>query len=544
MKVIIIGGSVAGITTAARLRRLNESLEIVIIERSKELFMNKPALCYYLSNMNKKIESYSFGLEEKLTSVYNMRILANHEAVAINKDTKNLSVKNLNTKAVVEMEYDKLIFATGFSFYPHKIFRNQAVNFFPLNNLDDAVKIKEYIKLSSAKKLLIVGLNCYSLKMADCFLRNGYEVSVLSETEFCISDFDNDFSLRIIEDLSKQGVRFYLKSPVKKIRINDAKSIYEVITDKEGITTQFIVYMDNIKVNSKLASKSQIKINDLEQIEINQQFETTSTDIFSVGGAANELAEIPHFAYTQLRARELADSILFQKESKADTNNPKILNLKNAILGKVGFSESVLKSNKIAYQKMYYNSGSKERYINGSKPIFLKVLYNQEKKILGIQIFSEDHSIIRLLDSISVFIKAGLPIDELKNLHFAYSPELSSRHHPLNTIGNIFENHESDLSLSFQSAEVFNDKQKIILDIRSTSEYQKKHLENALFIPLEELRERLNEVPVNREIYLLSHTGLRSYLAERILKGHGYEHVYNIQGGLSIIDFLSNGYLN
>lgn len=547
-KIVIIGGSVAGLSAAVRIRRIDENAEILVIEKGTKLCFELPALPYFASGLIKKSETFVFGLEEKLTDIYRIEILKGHKAISIKNEKKRVSVKNLATGSVEDISYDRVIVATGFSFQPSKEFKLNANNLFTLDSLDSALKIREYIAKSSAMSVLIVGANYYALQAAGCFLQAGYDVSVLSRSEALLDCFDSEFSAKIKDELQSSGVKLYLNSVVKEVTLNESGMISRVETFGSKINTQLVIYADELKLNNKIISNLSLKIGEGSGIIVNDRMESSEDSILAAGAISETYSKLSgqyennfHFGGAQLLGRIAGSNAVESEMSYKGNQAACFFKFNKMSLGLTGMTEKTAAQCGKEFDVLNYFSGNKERFVSSSRQIYSKLIIEKgTRRILGAQVISDGDGVSKQIDTYATAIYSGLTVEDLTGLTLSYYPDISPYRSPINGAGMVCENRYANLSESKELEHILKDEDSFILDIRSEKGYSKKHINNSICIPLEQLRDRLEDLPTDKNIYIVSNIGLRGYVAERILKGCGFTGVYNIDGGISSLEINEN----
>lgn len=547
-KIVIIGGSVAGLTGATRARRISEEDEIIIVEKSRYLCYNVPALSMYASGLIQKKETILDNIDTKLTSIYNLTIKNSHEAVEIRTKDKVIVVKDLNTRVLSELSYDKLLLASGFTFNKHKVFKGTYNNFFTLKTFEDADRIREHCEKTASKKVSIIGANAFALIAASHFNQSGFDVSVITEKKRLELDLDEELLDRVTDHLQKSGIKLFFKSEVEKISCDEFGTIHKVATFRDVIDTQVILYMDNMKPEKKLALKAGIREGDKAGIEIDEHLQTSEEGVFAAGSLCNishvggfKGQPVYSFGISQKMGR-IAGSVMAGVEEKLEkTIDARYLEVCGLHIGSAGYSQYMAEQAGFSVYTFNMFTGNKERFISSNKQMYIKIITcSESRKVLGVEVLSEGESVDKVVDTISTAIYSDLTIDDLIKLNLSYFPTISPHRNHVNSLGMICEDKLDGISESKSVSEIFADPDKFILDIRSEKEYKKGHLENSVCIPLDQLRKRIDELPGDKNIYIYGHVGLRSYVAQRILKGKGFERIFNIDGGINTLKVKEN----
>jgi len=548
MKILIIGGSIGGLTAATRCRRIDDSAEITVIDENSQIGSNLAALPAFVSRNIKNIEAITSDTEEELTNIYNITLKKNTKAISIDKTQKAVICKNLLSGKSELLLYDKLILATGSSLSLPKGL-TKATNFFILKNQFDAVNIANYIEKVAPKNILITGFNYYSLLVTHYFLKNGYRVTIVSEKDE-LTHFDQEIKHLIIEELKKSGVELHLENSIKKMIPAD-KDI-DVITkikldnDKQ-LDANLVIFMSKSMPAIELAKQAGLEIKN-SRIAVDKKMRTSDSSIYAIGNIAlsfNMITNEPDYGElinnTMQQAKVAASDIFnIDIEYKGKLENRMIV-INNLFVGCTGINSDTSKNSFSSYETLTLYTSSCERFSQCPKRIVIKLIFKKDdKRIVGAQAYGYDRSIDKILDVVQTAIYANLTTDDLIRLNFCYSPEFSVHSSPLNVLGIIANDINNSLISTVKFNELENNKDYFILDIRTTNEYKKAHLEGAVNIPLKELRKRLTEIPKEKYILIYCNTGKISYIAERILRSNGFNSVANIEGGLSSIKLIES----
>lgn len=549
MKILIIGGSIGGLTAATRCRRIDDSADITLIDENSQVGSNLAALPAFVSRNIKCIETITTDTEEELANIYNITLKKNTKAISIDRNQKAVICKNLSTGKSELLLYDKLILATGSNLTPPKGL-TKATNLFILKNQFDAIKIANYIEKVAPKKILIYGFNFYSLLVTHYFIKNGYQVAIVSEKDE-LHHFDPELKNLVIEEIKKSQVELYLENSIKKFIFadKDIDIITKVKLDNEKtIDANIVIYMSKAVPSIELAKQAGLEIKN-GRIVVDKKMKTSDSFIYAIGNIAlssnfitNEEDYGELISNTMLQAKVAASDIFgIDIEYKGILEN-RMLVINNLFIGCTGINSTNAKKHfSSSYETLTLYTSSCERFSPCPKRIVIKLIFKKDdKKIVGSQIFGYDRSIDKFLDVIQTAIYANLTTDDLIRLNFSYSPEFSIHSSPLNVLGIVANDICNGLISTVKFEDLENNNDYFILDIRTTNEYKKAHLEGAVNIPLAELRKRLTEIPKGKFILIYCNTGKISYIAERILKSNGFTSVANIEGGLSSIKLLES----
>lgn len=549
LKIVIIGASVSGLSVATRARRINEKADITIIDESEYINYPITSLPVLASGTIKKIEFLDNNNEKQLLETFNIKLLKRHRAFSINKKTKNIKVLNLEANETFNIGYDKLIIACGNKVVIPNSLETKTKNVFTLKKFEDAIRIREYIDKTATKEITIIGINYYSLMSASYFINNGFEVTFIDEKVNILKELDDEFNFFLKEELLKIGVKLHLNSSIKKFIKSEEKVVKIELSNEKVIQTQLLVFFEKFIPNSTCFTEAGLNLSDNQKIIVNNFFQTKDSSIFAIGNIAkvNDMQVKSSLDYCMLSNSQLQGRIagtLTVVESEAiykNNNNSILLNFKTFNLGLTGLNEKDAKKLGFDPYSITVFSGTKERFLPGVEKLHFKLIIDKTtRKILGAQFFSKGNNIDKRLDVISTAIYSELTIDDLIQLNMTSHPEINTYKDPINLIGMIAVNRLSGLSNTVSMNDILFSEDICLLDVRNKSEYDKSHIENSKWIPLNELRIRLDEIPNDKNIYVYDSIGLRGYIAERLLKGNGFQNIFNIEGGLTAIKIFEN----
>lgn len=545
MKVYIIGGVAGGATTATRLRRLDEDLDIVIFEKGEYISFANCGLPYYIGDKIQNKEDLILQTPEKFKSRFNIDVRINSEVISIDKVNKEITVKNVLEGTIYMEKYDKLVISTGaYPIIPNIEIEDKS-KVFTLRTVPDTYKIKEYIKENNVKDATIIGGGYIGIEMAENLYNLGIKVNIVEAKESLIGPLDFEMANFLHKYLIKKGINLKLSSKVNKIKKADDSAFvcFENEGNKEQIKTDLVILVVGVKPDNKLAIDSKLKINDKGSIVVNKKMLTSDKDIYALGDVASvtnyitkEVDYIPLAGPANKQARVVANNICGINTKYNGTQGSSILKIFDMAVAVTGINEDVAKKLKLNYDKIYINPVSHATYYPGAKPMNIKVIYeNKNGNILGAQIVGYD-TVDKRCDVIATAIRASMNAYDLCELELCYAPPFSSAKDPVNIIGNIIVNilEKEVVKINAEEVDKYLD-EKTILDVRTKKEYEMGHIKNAINITLDELRGNLNLLSKNKDIIVYCHSGLRSYIAYKILINSGYTS-YNLNGGYLIYE--------
>ena len=542
MKVIIIGGVAGGATTATRLRRLDENSEIILFERGEHISFANCGLPYYVGNVIKNEEDLLVQTPEKFKERFNIDVRISQEVIKIDKENRKVEVKKNDTGETYFETYDKLVLSPGAEpINPFKDVKSDRI--FTIRNVNDAEKVKAFIKSNNPKSAVIVGGGYIGVEMAENLSEYNMEVSIVEKSPHLISIIDNDIAHFVHKEVKKHGVKLYLNQGVNDISEHEKLLL---TLDNDKIETDLAILCIGVKPESNLAKEAGLTLNEKGAIIVNSKMQTSDENIYALGDAV-EVQNIITGARSGIalagpanrQARTVANNIEGITSTYDGFIGSSILKVFNYSLGIVGLSERVCQTLKIPYKIMIISPYSHATYYPGAKMLTIKAIYNSEtSQILGAYIWGKA-SVDKITDILSIAIQTKMKAADLSALELCYAPPFSSAKSPVNILGNAIENEINDLVDTISVEELRNEEKPYILDVRTIEEYNLSHIDGAINIPLDELRENLKKLDKSKEIVVHCHSGLRSYLACRILKQKGYN-VKNLIGGYIMYDIMKN----
>ena len=542
MKVIIVGGVAGGATTATRLRRLDENAEIILFERGEHISFANCGLPYYIGNIIKDENDLLVQTPEKFKERFNIDVRIKQEVIRIDRNNKKVEIKKKDTGETYFETYDKLVLSPGAEpINPFKEVKSDRI--FTIRNVNDAEKVKAFIKSNNPKSAVIVGGGYIGVEMAENLSEYNMEVSIVEKSPHLISIIDNDIAHFVHKEVKKHGVKLYLNQGVNDISEHEKLLL---TLDNDKIETGLAILCIGVKPESNLAKEAGLTLNEKGAIIVNSKMQTSDENIYALGDAV-EVQNIITGARSGIalagpanrQARTVANNIEGITSTYDGFIGSSILKVFNYSLGIVGLSERVCQTLKIPYKIMIISPYSHATYYPGAKMLTIKAIYNSEtSQILGAYIWGKA-SVDKITDILSIAIQTKMKAADLSALELCYAPPFSSAKSPVNILGNAIENEINDLVDTISVEELRNEEKPYILDVRTIEEYNLSHIDGAINIPLDELRENLKKLDKSKEIVVHCHSGLRSYLACRILKQKGYN-VKNLIGGYIMYDIMKN----
>ncbi|MBE6732338.1 MAG: CoA-disulfide reductase [Ruminococcaceae bacterium] len=543
MKTVIIGGVAGGATAAARLRRLDEKAEIIILERGEYVSFANCGLPYFIGGVIKEKSDLTLQTPISFKKRFNIDVRVQNEAVKIIPDKKKITVKNLVTGELYEESYDNLILSPGAKAIIPDIKGIESGNVFTLRNIPDTLKIKNYISKEKPQSALIIGGGYIGVEMAENLKEAGLTVSIAELSDHLIASLDFDMAADVHRYIKSKGISLFLNNGVKEIRGN------KVILQKGETKADIIIMAVGVRPETELAVECGIKLNSRGSIIVNSEMQTNIPDIYAVGDAVeveNFVTKAPSFiplaGPANKQGRIAADNIAGKISEYKGTQATSILKLFDMTVASTGLNEKSAKEAGFDYDKAYTYSASHASYYPGAKNMSIKALWDKKTlKILGVQIVGFDGTDKRM-DVLAAAVRFGAKITDLTSLELSYAPPFGSAKDPVNMLGFVAENIVSGKVKQFFWHDVENlprDGSVFLLDTRTPMEVSRGKIDGFINIPLDELRNRIGEIPKNKSVYVHCHSGLRSYLACCILSGNGYD-CYNLAGGWRLYESVIN----
>lgn len=534
MKTVIIGGVAGGASAAARLRRLDESAEIIILERGEYVSFANCGLPYYIGGVITEKSKLTLQTPESFRARFNIDVRVNSEAVKIVPETKTVTVKNLKTGESYTESYDNLILSPGAEPIRPDIEGIDSDIVFTLRNIPDTLKIKQYIENEGPGSAVVIGGGYIGVEMAENLKEAGLEVSVVELSDHLIAPLDFDMAADVHRYIKSKGLKLYLNNGVKAI------DGHTVILQNGKITADMIVMSVGVRPETALAKDCGIRTNQRGSIIVDRHMKTGIDNIYAVGDAVEvedfitkSAAFIPLAGPANKQGRIAADNIAGFDSEYTGTQGSAVLKLFDVTVATTGLNEKSAKSAGINYDKTYIYSGSHASYYPGANNMSVKALWDKKTlKILGAQIVGFD-GVDKRMDVLAAAIRFGAKITDLKELELCYAPPFGSAKDPVNMLGFVAENIITGKVKQFFWHDVENlprDGSVTLLDVRTAAEVRRGKIDGFINIPLDSLRARIGEIPKDKPVYVHCHSGLRSYIACRILSGNGYD-CCNLAGG-------------
>ena len=539
MKIIVVGGVAGGATAIARLRRLDENAEILLLEKGKYVSFANCGLPYYIGGAIENRDSLFVTTKESIEDKYNIQIRTENEVVSIDKDNKTIKILDHTSGNEYEESYDKLLLSTGSKPFVPNVEGIEESNVFTLWTVPDVDKIDEFIKKENPKNAVVVGGGFIGLEMAENLVDRGLKVTLVEMANQVMPPLDKDMAKLVENHLNVKGVKLLLEEGFNGTE-NNGKTV-KLLSGKT-INTDMVLLSIGVRPNSELAKNAGLDLNERGGIKVDDLQQTSDSDIYAVGDAIGVEdyilggeTMIPLAGPANKQGRSVASNILNKGDEKyLGTMGTSVAKVFDITVAAVGSNEKILERNGMKYKEDYFISlvhpMSHAGYYPGAMPMTIKLIFAKDGKILGAQIVGFD-GVDKRIDTIATSIYFKGDVYDLSKLELAYAPPYSSAKDPVNFAGYVATNILEGLSEPVLYREIKENPSKYeILDVREEVEQVAGMMDGAISMPLTSIRERINELDKDKEYAIYCAVGLRGYLTERILKQNGYK-AHNILGG-------------
>lgn len=543
MKTIIIGGVAGGASAAARLRRLDEKAEIIILEKGEFVSFANCGLPYYIGGEITDREELTLQTPESFKARFNIDVRIFNEAVKINPEENTITIKNLQNGESYTEKYDNLILSPGAEPIIPNIKGIESANVFTLRNIPDTLKIKNYIDTEKPESAVVIGGGYIGVEMAENLAKAGLNVSIVELADHLIAPLDFDMAADVHRYIKEKGIKLFLNNGVTAIEHN------RIILQKGEINADMVIMSVGVRPETAIAKACGIETNSRGSIIVDSKMHANIPNIYAVGDAVeiknfitNAPSFIPLAGPANKQGRIAADNIAGYESEYTGTQGSAVLKLFDMTVATTGLNEKSAQENKIDYDKAYIYSSSHASYYPNGNMMSIKALWDKKSlKIIGAQITGFD-GVDKRMDVIASAIRFGGKITDLTQLELCYAPPFSSAKDPVNMLGFTAENIISGKIKQFFWNEVEalpRDNSVTLLDVRTVTEFKRGKIDGFINIPLDSLRARIDEIPKDKPVYVHCHSGLRSYIACRILQGNGYD-CYNLAGGWRLYESVIN----
>ena len=548
MKVVIIGGVAGGATAAARLRRLNETAEIVVFERSGYISYANCGLPYYIGGVIEDPKALTLQTPESFFARFRVDMRVRHEVTAIHPERKTVSVKNLETGEAFEEPYDKLLLSPGAKPTQPRLPGVGLEKVFTLRTVEDTFRIKEYVSTHHPRSAVLAGGGFIGLELAENLRELGMEVAIVQRPKQLMNPFDPDMAAFIHSEVRRHGIQLALGRTVEGFEERDG-GVDVLLKDEAPLHADMVVLAIGVTPDTALAKEVGLELGLKGSIVVNDRMETSAPDIYAVGDAV----QVKHYVTGQdavislagpanKQGRIAADNICGGDSRYLGSQGSSVIKVFDLTAAATGVNEANAKKAGLDVDAVILSPMSHAGYYPGGKVMTIKVVFEKGTfRLLGAQIVGYA-GVDKRIDVLATAIHAGLTAIQLKELDLAYAPPYSSAKDPVNMAGFLAENLAEGVVKQWRIEDLTTlprDGSATLLDVRTPQEYGGGHIEGFKLIPVDELRDRLGELERGKPVYVICQSGLRSYIACRILAGNGFD-AYNFAGGFRFYDAVAN----
>jgi len=533
-KVIIVGGVAGGASAAARLRRLDEKAHIILIERGPYISYANCGLPYFIGDVIPQKESLFVITSSVFSKRFRVDVRTNQEVIKINRTQKEVEILDRAKNITYKEKYDVIVLSPGAEPIRPPIEGIDLEGVFTLRTVNDAENIKEFINTRKVQNTAIIGAGAIGIEVAENLNLKGITVTLIDMLNQVLPFLDPEMAYYVIEHLKEKGIKVLLGKKLLKI-IKVDKGLKLILDSGEEIICDMVLLSIGVKPEVKLAKEAGLEIGPHGGIKVNEYLQTSDPYIYAVGDAievkefiTGEETTIPLAGPANRQGRIVADNICGRKVPYRGTLSTVILKVFDLTIAATGVNEKTLKAKNMAYEKIYLHPFDHATYYPGATQMHIKVLFDLNNgNILGAQIIGKN-GVDKRIDVLATSIRGEMTVYDLQYLDLAYSPPYGSGKDPINMIGFIATNVLENLVKIAHWDSLRED--DILLDVRSSLEVAAGSVERSINIPLDELRNRLKDLPKDKPIKVFCQVGLRSYIACRILSQNGFD-AYNLSGG-------------
>ncbi len=538
MKYLIIGGVAGGATVAARLRRMDESATIILFERGQYVSYANCGLPYYIGGTIRNRNKLFVQTAEGFTERFAIDIRTEQEVTAIDPQQKTVTIYRLADNSTYTESYDKLVLSPGAEPVRPPIAGIGSERIYTLRNVPDTDRIKAHIKQTAPRRAVVVGGGFIGMEMAENLHRQGTEVAVVEMANQVMAPLDFSMAAIVHHHLAEKGVTLHLEDGVTRFEDSPLGTTVHLKSGRK-LEADIILLSIGVRPETKLAREAGLTIGNLGGIRVNEYMQTSNPDIYALGDAVevNHLitgrpALIPLAGPANKQGRIVADNIVFgNMQTYPGTMGTSIAKVFDLTVATAGANAKLLTKEGIEFRSSFTHAASHAGYYPGAVPMSIKVLFSPDGQVLGAQVVGFD-GVDKRIEMLAQVIQRKGTVSDLARLEQAYAPPYSSAKDPVNMAGYVAENILTGKSQTIHWRDIATlPADTLLIDVRTPEEYTLGTLPNAINIPVDELRERLAELPRDRQIVVSCAVGLRGYLAYRILTQQGFTDVRNLSGG-------------
>jgi NADPH-dependent 2,4-dienoyl-CoA reductase/sulfur reductase-like enzyme/rhodanese-related sulfurtransferase len=538
MKIVVVGGVAGGASTAARARRLDENAEIIILERDHYVSYANCGLPYHISGVIQDRESLLVQTPEKLKESLNLDVRVGHEVTDIDREGKAVHVHNLDTGETYTETYDKLVLSLGATPIRPRLPGIDHPQIFVLRNIPDMDALMAGLQ-PHAKEAIVIGGGYIGVEVAENLVHRGLEVHVVEMMPQIMATLDHEMARDLEYHLQDHGVQLHLGTAAKSFDAMDGR-IRANLSNGESLTADLVLMAVGVRPNTELVRQAGLPVGPRGGLQTDKHMRTIDPHIYAVGDMVETehlVTEEPMLAAlagpANRQGRIAADNICGKGSTYRATQGTAIVKLFDMVGGGTGASERMLKQANLPYRKVYLHPSGHATYYPGTATMHIKVLFHPDGgRLLGAQAVGFD-GVDKRIDVFATALRAGMTVFDLEHLELAYAPPFGSAKDPANMAGFLGSNLlRGDHQMWYP--EDYPEKTNLgtIVDVRTLPEYEEWNVPGSVHIPLTELRDRINEIPQAAPVFVYCRVGFRGYLAYRLLIQRGFDHVFNLSGGL------------
>ena len=550
-KIVIVGGVAGGASAAARLRRLNEHDSIIMFEKGPHVSFSNCCLPYHLSGIVENAEELVLMTPELFKSQYKIDAVVNTEVISIDRENKQVAVKNHLTGKSYNESYDKLILSPGAKPIVPPIKGIDSIDTFTVRNVVDIDKLKKHINKEDIKNISVIGGGFIGIEVAENLKEAGFDVSLIEAMPQLLMQFDYDMVQILHREMYDQGVNLIVNDKVVAF-----EKKYSILESGKKVKSDIVVIAIGVTPETDLAVHANLKLGLTGAICTDANYLTSDPDIYAVGDAievynalSNKYFKLPLAGPAQKQARSVADHINNKNIHNKGFIGSSVIKIFDFAGAATGLSEKLAKSLGFNCETVKNIPNDKVGLMCSSEPVHFKLVFEiPTGRILGAQAIGKGN-IDKRVDVIATAIKFGATIEDLRDLELCYAPPFGTGKDVVNFAGYIagnLMNGDFKQVHAYELRDLISNK-ACIIDVREKDEYEESHIIGALNFPLSEIRERLDEIPKDKPLYLHCRSGQRSYNAVLMLQQKGYKNVFNISGGfmgLSYFEYFNDKTMN
>lgn len=550
MKIVIIGGVAGGATAAARLRRLDEQAEIIVFERSGYISYANCGLPYYIGGTISDRQDLTLQTPESFDSRFRVNMKVHHEVLSIDPEAHTVQVRNLQTEETFTESYDKLILSPGARPAQPRLPGIGLHRVFTLRTVEDTFKIRDFIDENHPKSAVLAGGGFISLELAENLRELGMDVTVVQRPRQLMNPFDPDMAALIHNEMRAHGVRLALGHTVEGFEENEKTGgVNVLLKDEAPLHADLVIMAIGVVPETTLAKEAGLELGIKDSIVVNDRMETSAPDIYAVGDAV----QVKHFVSGQdalislagpanRQGRIAADNICGKDSRYKGSQGSSILKVFDLTAAATGLSMTAAAKAGIDADFVLLSPMNHAGYYPGGRLMTMKVIFEKDTwRLLGSQIIGYE-GVDKRIDVLATAIRAHMDARDLKDLDLAYAPPYSSAKDPVNMAGYIIENLSEGVTRHYSLEDLESlprDGSVTLLDTRTPGEYARGHVDGFINIPVDDLRDHIQELDPEKPVYVMCQSGLRSYIASRILEGYGFK-TFNFPGGYRYYEIVKN----